>query len=64
MAAIVDVINSSFKVFWDGAICLYTDTVRSSSNNRDFVNALLEMRTESEQDQEPAVTLIHGAHSE
>jgi len=36
----------------------------SSSNNKEFLNTLLELRTETEQHEEPPVTLIHGAETE
>lgn len=49
---------------WDGSICLYLDTVLSSGNNVQFLKDLLDVRTNSEDDLEPPVTLIHGAHSE
>merc|ERR1712084_51580 len=52
-------LEHSFKFFWDGSISLYKDTVFSSSNNKEFLNKLLDVRTKSESHQEPPVTLIH-----
>lgn len=57
-------LNHSFKVFWDGSISLYKDTVHSSSNNKEFLNKLLDLRMHSDQHQEPPVTLIHGFETE
>lgn len=64
MSEIVQALDSSFKVFWDGSISLYKDTVFSSSNNKDFLNKLLDMRTKTEQHSQPPVTLIHGMETE
>jgi len=64
MAEITQALDGSFKVFWDGSISLYKDTVFSSSNNKDFLNKLLDMRTKTEQHAEPPVTLIHGMETE
>ena len=57
-------ISHSFKVFWDGSISLYKDTVSSSTNNKEFLNKLLDMRMHTDQHQEPPVTLIHGHETE
>ena len=57
-------INHSFKVFWDGSVSLYKDTVHSSTNNKEFLNKLLDIRMHSDQHQEPPVTLIHGFETE
>lgn len=56
--------GNSFKVFWDGSISMYPQTALSSSNNKTFMNKLLDVRQESEQDLEPPVTLIHGSETE
>lgn len=64
LASLQNAIRTTFKLFWDGTISLYQETALSSSNNKDFLNCLLEMRTNTEQDSEPPVTLIHGAESE
>lgn len=64
LAALHNAIRTSFKLFWDGSISLFQETALSSSNNKEFLNTLLEMRTASEQDEEPPVTLIHGAETE
>ena len=61
---ISEALEHSFKVFWDGSISLYKDTVFSSSNNKDFLNRLLDVRMKSETHQEPPVTLIHGMETE
>ena len=57
-------LTHSFKVFWDGSISLYKDTVCSSTNNKEFLNKLLDIRMASDQHQEPPVTLIHGQETE
>lgn len=41
-------LKSSFKVFWDGSISLYKDTVHSSTNNKEFLNKLLDVRMASD----------------
>ena len=64
MSEITHALDQSFKVFWDDSISLYKDTVFSSSNNKDFLNKLLDMRTKTEQHAEPPVTLIHGMETE
>jgi len=64
MNDLLRLIGSSFKMFWDGSISLYKDTSLSSTNNKEFLNKLLDVRVVSEQDQEPPVTLIHGLETE
>jgi 3-phosphoglycerate kinase len=59
-----EAIVTSFKLFWDGSISMYQDTAFSSTNNKEFLTALLDMRTNTEQDEEPPVTLIHGSETE
>ena len=44
MAELGHLIGHSFKVFWDGSISLYKDTVSSSTNNKEFLNKLLDTR--------------------
>jgi hypothetical protein len=57
-------IKSSFKVFWDGSISLFKEAVLASSNNKNLVQALLNVRSETNNDEEPPVTLIHGHETE
>ena len=64
MFEISNALEHSFKVFWDGSISLYKDTVFSSSNNKDFLNKLLDVRCKTETHPEPPVTLIHGMETE
>ena len=64
LADVVNQISHSFKLFWDGSISLFRDTTLSSTNNKDFLNRLLDVRMHSENDQEPPVTLIHGNETE
>lgn len=64
MTELASLLKQSFKVFWDGSISLYKDTVSSSTNNKDFLNKLLDVRMHSDQHQEPPVTLIHGHETE
>mmetsp|Transcript_10128 Transcript_10128/g.13754 ORF Transcript_10128/g.13754 Transcript_10128/m.13754 type:complete len:103 (+) Transcript_10128:1904-2212(+) len=64
MAELANLLQHSFKVFWDGSISLYKETVSSSTNNKEFLNKLLDVRMASDQHQEPPVTLIHGIETE
>ena len=64
MLEISEALEHSFKVFWDGSISLYKDAVSSSSNNKDFLNKLLDVRCKTETHPEPPVTLIHGMETE
>jgi hypothetical protein len=64
LAALQQAVRTSFKLFWDGSISMYQETTHSSTNNKDFLSTLLEVRTNSDQDEEPPVTLIHGAETE
>ena len=48
MMALQHAVDSSFKLFWDGEISTFVDTERSSDNNKQFLNHLLEMRTRTE----------------
>jgi hypothetical protein len=57
-------IDTSFKLFWDGSVGLYIDTVIASRNNQDVLNTVLEMRTRTNDDEEPPVTLLHGQETE
>lgn len=41
-------LSHSFKVFWDGSISLYKDTIYSSTNNKEFLNKLLDIRMHSD----------------
>ena len=43
---------------------MYIDTVIASRNNLDVLNTLLEMRTRTNEDEEPPVTLLHGQETE
>jgi len=62
--AIQKAVRLSFKLFWDGSVCLFKDTVLSSSNNKEVLNTLLDLRTKSNDHQEPPVTLLHGQETE
>mmetsp|Transcript_29280 Transcript_29280/g.36371 ORF Transcript_29280/g.36371 Transcript_29280/m.36371 type:complete len:103 (+) Transcript_29280:1478-1786(+) len=64
MVELANLLQHSFKVFWDGSISLYKETVSSSTNNKEFLNKLLDVRMASDQHQEPPVTLIHGIETE
>ena len=50
MAELGHLLKHSFKVFWDGSISLYKDTVSSSTNNKEFLNQLLDVRMHSNDD--------------
>jgi len=60
MRSLKQAVNQSFKLFWDGSISMFQDTVLSSQNNKEILNTLLEMRTRTNEDEEPPVTLLHG----
>lgn len=51
-------------MFWDGSVSLFQETACSSQNNKDFLTTLLDVRTNTEQDEEPPVTLFHGSETE
>jgi hypothetical protein len=57
-------ITKSFKLFWDGSVCMFQDNVLSSVNNKDVLNKLLETRTNTNDDPDPPVTLLHGQETE
>ena len=48
MSELAYLISHSFKVFWDGSISLFKDTVHSSTNNKEFLNKLLDIRMHSD----------------
>ena len=56
----IDGIQKSFKLFWDGSVCMYQDNVLSSVNNKEVLNKLLDVRTQTNEDPDPPVTLLHG----
>jgi len=62
--ALQQAVDCSFKLFWDGSVGMYIDTVISSRNNLDVLNSVLEMRTRTNDDEEPPVTLLHGQETE
>jgi hypothetical protein len=64
MIALQHAVDTSFKLFWDGEISTFVDTEKSSDNNKQFLNHVLEMRMRTEQDQEPPVVCVHGAGTE
>ena len=49
MEELQHLVGHSFKVFWDGSISLYKDTVMSSTNNKEFLNKLLDVRMHTDQ---------------
>jgi 3-phosphoglycerate kinase len=62
--AIQSAIRLSFKLFWDGSISMFKDTVLSSKNNKDVLNELLLMRRKTNEDEDPPITLLHGQETE
>lgn len=63
--ALQDAIRLSFKCFWDGSVCMYyNDTILSSQNNKEVLNTLLEVRTKTNDHEDPPVTLLHGQETE
>lgn len=62
--AIQDAVRLSFKLFWDGSISLFSDNVLASVNNKEVLNTLLDVRTRTNEHEDPPVTLLHGQHTE
>lgn len=60
----IDGIQKSFKLFWDGSVCMFQDNVLSSVNNKEVLNKLLDVRTQTNEDPDPPVTLLHGQETE
>lgn len=59
--ALQEAIKLSFKMFWDGSVSMFfNDTILSSVNNKDVLNTLLDMRTKTNDHEDPPVTLLHG----
>ena len=59
--ALQEAIKLSFKMFWDGSVSMYfNDTILSCVNNMDVLNTLLDMRTKTNDHEDPPVTLLHG----
>ncbi len=53
-------VGNHFKIFWDGTLSMFPESVLASSNNKQFVEKLLNVRTENNDHKEPSVALIHG----
>ena len=64
IAAIQKGINRSFKLFWDGSIGMFIDNVLTSENNKNVLNTLLELRTITNDHEDPPVTLLHGEETQ
>lgn len=63
--ALQEAIKLSFKMFWDGSVSMFfNDTILSCVNNKDVLNTLLEMRTKTNDHEDPPVTLLHGQETE
>lgn len=61
---ILEAVSTSFKIFWDGSLSQFDDTIASSTNNKHFLNRLLDLRTETATHYEPPITLVHGEDTE
>ena len=61
---LLDIVESSFKLFWDGSIAMFNSTAQSSTNNKQFLKTLFDMRVNTQEHQEPPVTLLHGVETE
>jgi len=48
MEKLVGGVNNSFKIFWDGGVSNFSDTIKSADNNKVFLNTMLEMRAATE----------------
>ena len=62
--AIMSAVSQSFKLFWDGSVSMFMETALSSSNNKDVLKVLLELRRKTQNLEEPPVTFMHGIESE
>jgi 3-phosphoglycerate kinase len=62
--AIKTAIKQSFKLFWDGSIGMFLETALSSSNNKEALKVLLDLRRCTDKLEEPPVTFMHGIESE
>jgi len=60
----LSLVESSFKLLWDGSLSVYKDNVLSSAFNKALVARLLDFRARTQNDDEPPVTLLHGAETE
>ena len=58
--ALQDAIKLSFKLFWDGSVCLFLDSILACANNKEVLNTLLDVRTKTNEHEDPPVTLLHG----
>lgn len=57
-------ISQTFKLLWDGSLSPSHDSVGISPTNKQFVEALLELRVTTQNDDEPPVTLLHGPETD
>jgi hypothetical protein len=62
-------IPSTFKLLWDGTLSPLPPSVTADSahallTNKLFVERLLDLRVNSQNDDEPPVTLLHGSETE
>lgn len=64
MHVITEAVEHSYKIFWDGTVSPFIDTNKSCENNKIFLKKLLEIRQNTEQDEQPPVVLIHGQETE
>jgi len=64
ISAIEEAISKSFKLFWDGSICMFIDATLSANNNKEVLKCLLEHRRKTNEHQDPPVTLLHGEETE
>ena len=62
--ALQDAIKLSFKLFWDGSVCLFLDSILACANNKEVLNTLLDVRTKTNEHEDPPVTLLHGQQTE
>jgi len=48
LAQLHEAIRHSYKMFWDGSIAMFQETALSSTNNKEFLTELLDMRTNTD----------------
>lgn len=61
---LLQMLQQSFKLLWDGSLSPSNDAAAISPSNKQFVEALLDLRVTTQNDDEPPVTLLHGIETD
>lgn len=63
-----DMIPFTFKLLWDGSLspmsALYPESAQANMTTKLFVEILFGLRVDTQNDEEPQVTLLHGSETE